>query len=400
TRRQILGILPKEAEDKYDTKQKAIGSGVVYLSDYKPSIGFTVKRHTGHYDAQKAYADQADYPIITEYAQAYAQFRAGNLHYYEFMRGEDVLPTKSDLPQLSLYQDAVVADGWRTMFGQLPTPDGKKSPFLDERVRQAYSMAINRDLWIDVIFAVSDFEKAGLALEKRWNTALQASAFEGWWLDPRSKDFGPNAKYFEHNLTEAKKLLSAAGFPNGMQLQSYISSTGFGPDDVKLIQIIEGFAGEAGFQITPKLIDYNRDYVPNYRDSEGQFSGIGYKSGPAPPASEASARLINDFYSKSATTRYGYDVKGVGDNSGDPFVDSKLDAARTEFDNAKRMAIVHELQRYLAKTQYAIRSPGGANRFSLVWPAVQNYGVFNSDQPTRLRNKTWWLDQTKAPFKS
>ena len=400
TRRQILGILPREAEDKFDTKQKAIGSGAVYLSDYKPSVGFTFKRHEGYYDQQKAFAAQADYPIITEYAQAYAQFRAGNLHYYEFMRGEDVLPTKRDLQQLSLYQDAVFTDGWRTMFGQLPTPDGKKSPFLDERVRQAYSMAINRDLWIDVIFATEDFQKGGLPVERRWNTALQANAFEGWWLDPRGKDFGDNAKYYQHNLAEAKKLLAAAGYPNGMQLNSYISSTGFGPDDVKLIQVIEGFAAEAGFAITPKLIDYNRDYVPNYRDSEGQFSGIGYKSGPAPPASEASARLINDFYSKSATTRYGYDVKGVGDNSGDPFVDQKLEAAKVEFDDNKRKAIVYELQKYLAQKQYAIRSPGGASKFTLVWPAVQNYGVFNSDQPTRLLNKTWWLDQTQAPFKS
>jgi len=30
--------------------------------------------------------------------------------------------------------------------------------------------------------------------ETRWNTALRANEFEGWWLDPRSKDFGPNAK--------------------------------------------------------------------------------------------------------------------------------------------------------------------------------------------------------------
>jgi ABC-type transport system substrate-binding protein len=291
-------------------------------------VGFTFKRHEGYYDAQKAYADQADYPIISEYAQGYAQFRAGNLHYYEFMRGEDVLPTKKDLQQLSMYQDEVVADGWRTMFGQLPTPDGKKSPFLDERVRQAYSLAINRDLWIDVIYAVPDFEKEGMTLETRWNTALQASAFEGWWLDPKHKDFGPNAKYFQYDLAEAKKLLSAAGYANGVEMASAISSTGFGPDDVKRIQIIEGFVAEAGFKLTQKLVDYNREYVPVYRDSEGQFVGIGYKSGPAPPASEASARLINDYYSQAKTTRYGYDVKGTGDNSGDPFVDQRLEEGR------------------------------------------------------------------------
>src|SRR5581483_5852025 len=128
--------------------------------------------------------------------------------------------------------------------------------WLDERVRQAYSMAIDRDLYIDVVYSTSKFRDQGLPVETRWNTAVPATVFEGWWLDPKGKDFGPNARYFEHNVAEAKKLLSAAGFPDGIAFQSFVTRTGLGDDLPKWASILEGMAAEAGFKATDVFIDY------------------------------------------------------------------------------------------------------------------------------------------------
>jgi ABC-type transport system substrate-binding protein len=102
------------------------------------------------------------------------------------------------------------------VFGWLPAD---KSPFLDERVHQAVSMAVDRDLFLDTFFNVSRFAAEGLTVETRWNTALTAT-FEGFWLNPKEKDFGPNARYLQHDPAEAKKLLTAAGFPNGFRTSS------------------------------------------------------------------------------------------------------------------------------------------------------------------------------------
>jgi peptide/nickel transport system substrate-binding protein len=395
TRRQALGLVPKEAAAGYNPQRTPIGSGAYQLDVFEPSVRMTFKRHEKHWDQPRPYFDSIEYPFVPQYATGLSQFRAGNIQWYADLRAEDVLELKRSLPKLAMYQTDVVANGIRTLFGLQPSADGKKSPFLDGRVRQAYSMAMNRDLWIEVVYNTDNFAKEGLPIDTRWNTALVADVFEGWWLDPKSKEFGPNAQYYQHNLAEAKKLLSAAGYST-VELQSHIVSSGFGPDFLKLIEILEGFAAEAGFKLTPHLTDYNTDYIPNYRDSSGKFSGLAYKSGPAPAAADAVARLEFDYFSRGSDHWYGYDVAGKGDFSGDPQVDQMISKAKVEFDDKKRLELVHELQRYLSKTMYAIRHPGGASGYDLASPAIQNYGVFNSDQLTRMHSTTWWLDSTKV----
>lgn len=395
TRRQALGLVPKEAATAYNPQRTPIGSGAYQLDVFEPSVRMTFKRHDKHWDQPRPYVDSIEYPFVPQYATGLAQFRAGNMHWYADLRAEDVVDTKQSVSKMAMYQTEVVANGIRTLFGGLPAADGKKSPFLDARVRQAYSMAMNRDLWIEVVYNTDNYKKQGLSVDTRWNTSLVADVFEGWWLDPKSKDFGPNASFYQHNVAEAKKLLSAAGYTT-VEMQSHIVSSGFGPDFLKLVEILEGFVAEAGFKLTPHLTDYNTDYIPNYRDSSGKFSGVAYKSGPAPAAADAVARLEFDYTSKGSDHWYGFDVNGRGDFSGDPYVDQTLAKAKVEFDDKKRLELVHELQRYLAKTQYAIRHPGGASGFDLASPAIQNYGVFNSDQITRMHSTTWWLDNTKG----
>jgi len=47
--------------------------------------------------------------------------------------------------------------------------------------------------------------RAGMAPSRAWTRN------EGWWLDPKSSDFGPNGKYLQHNVEEAKKLALRRG---------------------------------------------------------------------------------------------------------------------------------------------------------------------------------------------
>jgi ABC-type transport system substrate-binding protein len=261
-------------------------------------------------------------------------------------------------------------------------------------VRQAYSMSLDRDLWIDTFYNVTKFKEQGLPSESVWATTFQASLpYGGYLLDPKDqKAFGPNYRYYQHDLAEAKKLLSAAGFPNGIEATSSFVAT----LDQRMASVLESMAAEAGFKFSDKLLQAQED--ANNRDSKGKNKGIAHvqkpvvSSGGSDPL-EAMIRL----FSVKANSRYylGFDANGKGDFSGDPTLEDLLLKARGEVDVKKRQAAVQETQRYVAKTQYITRWPGGAPLFALRWPAVQNFNVFKGDSRADM---TLWLDQTKAPI--
>jgi ABC-type transport system substrate-binding protein len=293
-----------------------------------------------------------------------------------------------------MYQDDLSADGLVAHFGWEPNPP-EKTPFRDERVRQALSMSWDRDQYIDTFFNVSKFRAEGLPVETAWNTVFGADLpFTGWWLDPKSSDFGENAKYFQHNIAEAKKLLSAAGNPNPQALSTQRSA------DSDQITVLEGMASEAGFRFTTNVVNQT-EYV-RVRDSQGKFEGIAYRGLPSGSSSGGADNLeflIRSFSIKLGGRNYsGFDANGRGDFSGDQYLEDMFAKGRGEADVNKRKALVHEAQRYLAKKMYSIRWPGGASGFLLRWPAVKNVGVFKDD--LRGDDMTLWLDPSQPPLSS
>ena len=75
-------------------------------------------------------------------------------------------------------QEEFSAGGSWIRFGYLPG-----SPFRDERVRKAASMVLDRDLFVGTFGNVDKFEKAGLTVPQRWNSAIYSG--ESFWLDPK-----------------------------------------------------------------------------------------------------------------------------------------------------------------------------------------------------------------------
>jgi len=136
-------------------------------------------------------------------------------------------------------------------------------------------MSIDRDLFNDTVFNAAKFTAQGLPVTTRWSTAL-IPTYEGWWLDPKGKDFGPNAKYYKHDLAEAKQLLSAAGYANVLEITS--SGPGVEYPPASFGTLIDGMVAESGIKTNQKQLDYLKDYIPNFRDGHGQFQGWAYMS--------------------------------------------------------------------------------------------------------------------------
>jgi peptide/nickel transport system substrate-binding protein len=388
-------MIPQETDTTFNISNDMIGTGGFYLSDYTPSVSFTFKRHPEYWDPDFALVDQIDLPMVTEYAQAIAQLKAGAMfsfgHYNALARinAEDILPVKREEPRLLIYEgdprSPAPSSGTVTNFGWQPAG---KSPFLDERVRQAMSMAIDRDLYLDTFDNKKTFAAEGLPITSSWNSALQYGAGnESWWLDPKGKDFGPNARYFQHDPAEAKKLLAAAGYPNGFESYSnYVTGPQL-PSSVHA-EVIDGFFREIGVQSTVQAIDYSKEYIPRFRDGKGQYEGWAYKSssGGPPSGGEAIGELTVHYWSQSALW-HGFEDKQV---------DSMIERGRVEPDTEKRRAIVFDIQRHLAKTVYALQPPGSSSTFVMAWPCLGNFNTFRGTKA----HERLWVDDTKAPFRT
>jgi peptide/nickel transport system substrate-binding protein len=393
-------VIPKETDTTFDIRSDLIGTGPFYLSNYTPSVGFTLKRHESHYE--RAWLEQIDSPIISEYSAALGQLRAGNLYSMGTYRGaagvtpEDILPLKREEPRISIYQGDFRGAGDNLYFGWLP--EGQ-SVFLDERVRQAISMAIDRELFMDTFLNVSNFRSEGLPVETWLNTHLPASRGD-WWLDPRGKNFGPGARFFEHNLTEAKKLLAAAGYPNGFDaVSNYVTGPQIGVPRHK--EVTDAFITELGIKVTVNSIDYLKEYAPKYRDGKGQFEGWAYTTTAGGAGKDDPlVGLANEYWSKSGAASFrGFSTSGKNDLSGDPQVDALFEKARLERDTDKRKELVHEIQRYLAKPMYAVPSPGLATSFDAAWPCIGNFNVWHPGAPGGRRiYHLLWLDQSRPPI--
>ncbi len=384
-------VLPREADGGFDIRKENRGSGPYYMSDYVPSVKIEYKRSPNYYLSNEAFVETWEVPILTEYAQSLAQLRAGALYRFpENLRPEDVVPTKRDVPQLLMVQTDVATETGVAMYGW---EDGPNSPFRDERLRQAFSMTLDRDLWIDTFYTVSDYRSQGLPMETVWNSVLRCDDF-GWWLDPQGRDFGPNAKYYKRDIAEAKKLVAAAGFPNGLDTNGHYVSTGqYGRDHERMIQVQIGMAAEAGIRIKSVTHNYTSEWGPKYRDANGNFDGIAWLN--ISVLSDAGA-ILGMFNLKGSLFK-GFSADGKSTFAGDPYLNDLTTKIKQEFDRPKRFALAHELQRYVAKTQHYTRFPGGASGFNLGWPAIGNFGVYRLGTNPDL---SLWIDQGRPPLKS
>jgi len=377
-----LNIIPREAESPrvLDLRSMSLGSGPFYMSELKPSVGMSFKKNPGFkWDKRDVpYIEGIEYYDVSEYAALLAQFKAGALWAFSGgVRAEDVLNTKRDVPELILMDSGIATSATRGFFGHNPD-----SPFKDERVRQAWVLTWDRDLFIDVIYNVSKFAQGGLQMETAWAGALPASD-SGWYINPKSKEFGPNAKYFEHSPSEAKKLLTAAGYPNGLDTSLYYATT-FPVWFYQQSEILIGMVRDSAlFRPTIHEVNYQTDWNTTFRYNRGKFSGAGFVRDTGAP------HPVNNLF-------YHYHTNGGANFGGDSTMDDLLVKAQREFDTKRAMTLAHEVQRYEGgKAFYPLA--GGASSLTLSWPVERNKGVWNGGSN---RNKALiWMDQEKPPIK-
>lgn len=310
-----------------------------------------------------------------------AQFKAQNVWTGEFIRKEDVIGLKREAPELVVNSGQFPRSAPKILFGI----QDQASPFKDERVRQAVSMGVDRDLVIDVFENTNALAKDGLHLETRWHSAIPAG-WDGAWLNPESKDFGPNAQIYKYDVSEAKKLLSAAGQPSGFDFDYHYTSNGYDAVYLKQVEVFQGMF--QGIGLRPKMLpeDYTTTFLPGLR-SQGKFLGakLSGSSAQGDPL-----EMINLHYHSEG---------GFGQHqvpfTPEPDVDKMIDDMRSEFDSAKRLQMMQDFQRTMAKRQRMIWHAGVAPALRLSWPWLGNYSAYTTYNDTAAGTEAYvhyWYD--------
>jgi peptide/nickel transport system substrate-binding protein len=407
--RDIFYVGPKEMDGGFEPKTTVRGHGPFILDEYVPASRFVWKKNPDYYQKDVGpNLERVEIPIISDNAQRQAQFRAGNVFTDVLAASPDqIVAMKKALPQTVLLQEASF----------LPTPSPimtfgweSGSQFKDQRLRQALSMLIDRETYIDVLDNRENFRKDGLEVPVAINTVIPA----GWgdyWLDPtKQREFGPNAIYLSHNVAEAKKLIAAAGFPNGFEFDFNFASGGqYGALYDRQVQVFAGMFDAGGLKTkqtgVPTASVWLDQYSRGYRSKEyaaGQKKGFnGIALVPERTYPTAAVHAYNQLHKDGQGYR-GMVPAGGNVVNGDPQANDMAMRITQEFDRNKQIAVMHDLIRYVTGQSYYIPRVSGVKGYSLWWPVVGNLGAFVSYPGSGVwtdQRLSWWIDDSKPPIK-
>ena len=201
-------VVPREAvEAPGGLAENPIGTGAFMLKEFVPGEGALLVKNPDYYLKDKdgrslPYVDGVRLYFTKDASTETALFRTRQLDLMRVSTLDLLYALMKTVPDLGLYR--VPSLGWGD-YGLAFAID--KPPFNDVRVRQALSMAINRDVIAEVInrgdatlYGPFPWVMAGVTKRADYSYA----------------NLGPN---YQYNPKRARELLAAAGVPNGFDLE-------------------------------------------------------------------------------------------------------------------------------------------------------------------------------------
>jgi peptide/nickel transport system substrate-binding protein len=343
-------VMPREASNGgFDPTKKMIGSGPFTLDGYTPDVSMIFKRNPNWFEKGRPYVDEVKQVIIPDPAQRLAQFSAGNLDIVAPLQDDVPTMTKQN-PKAEIIQN--IGNGNGIMF--YPLGD-KSSIFQDIRVRQAISLAVDRNAYGKVYYG-----------DKYIRTFLVTPDFGKWVItwDEIPKDV---QQWYDVDVKRAKQLMDAAG---GAKLSTKFLMPVGSPADPLLknqSETVNSMLSALPWKMTYVPIDYIKDW---------QNSGKGYLYVGVPVDSMAwwglAIRTDVDEY------LYGFwHSKGSTNISQlkDPKLDAMIDKARTLLNDDDRIKASKDVQQYLMAQVYCLTAMVNGVGYTFLQPRVQNYTV-------------------------
>ena len=293
------------------------------------------KKNPTYFAQGRPYIDQINKLILTEDATINAAFLTKQLDIlnYSGLTLDTVQQVRKAHPETVEY-DYLDAQNQHVYMNV------SKPPLNDQRIRQALSLIIDRD----------EFIKTLVSGRGQW--AL-AGAWPGIFSEAETKQmlkFDPN---------QAKQLVSAAGFANGVDLELIYPDLNYGQQHVTMIQLLQAQAKKGNINITLKDVDHATE---SSRKRSGDFQ-LDVTPRAGLDAGDVDGLLYAIFHPNSKSN-YG--------RVDDPKLTTLLEAQRRETDPAKRMDLIRQAVQYVNEEPWALALFYG-QAYQVWWPALHNY---------------------------
>lgn len=341
-------ILPREAlGGGYDPAKQLAGSGPFLFESYTPDVAVTLKKNPDWFEKGRPYLDGVRLAIIPDAAQRLAQFAGGNL--------DQVEPAANDLD--TARRNNAKADlltgspnAINPLVGQLGDPS---SPWADQRVRRAFSMAMDRT-------AIGNSVLGG----KYQMEALLPLALGKWALRPEDLD-STLGQVYKYDPAAAKRLLQEAGASN-LSLKFVYAPNGYAQPYGTLAETINSMLNAVGVKTNLAAVDYNSEYIAG---------GKGYRAGTFPKdtlvlgAQSGTYTVIDEimfaYYDSKSGKRFS--------QLNDPTVDAMVEKARGTLNEADRLKAYQDIQRYLIDKAYYVTGWPWQQAYTMVQPWAHGY---------------------------
>jgi peptide/nickel transport system substrate-binding protein len=303
----------------FDSGKAMIGTGPYKFVRWTRGDRVELARFEDYWDKKPAW-DKVTFRMMSNDPARTAALLSGDVDVIENVPPSDLVRMRAN-PNLRLEQTV----SWRTIFfhmDQYRTQpplvtdlEGKplgKNPFMDVRVRRAFSKAINRKALVE------------RAME---NVAVPASNI----VSPQIFGHHAGAKVEGYDPEGAKKLLAEAGYPNGFGITVSAPNDRYVNDD-QVAQAVAQMLSRIGIKCAVEAMPFNV-YLTKARDQQFSFAMLGWGSYAADLALRAILMTPNADKGNGAWNWGRYS---------NPKVDKLVEDALDTVDEAKREAIARD----------------------------------------------------------
>ena len=291
-----------------------ISNGPFHITEWVPNSHITMSKNPYYWNADAIKLDKLTFALIEDSNAAYSAYQSGELLMIK------AVPTEES-PSFEGREDYYVEPIIGTYYVSLNL---NKEPFNIKEVRQALSLAIDRDY------------VAGTLMQ---GTYTAATSFMGpGWVDTDGSEFQANANGgkpymdnsdFEANVEKAKQLLADAGYPNGEGLPQLTYSTNDTGYHKVVAEYLQQAWAEIGVDLKVETVEW-ASFTPMRRNGDYEISRNGW---------------VGDYTDPSNMLELLYSTNGNNDGKyNNPEFDAAIDESRSTVDPEARSAALHKAE--------------------------------------------------------